>query len=40
MSTTGLPIFDDTVQQTNRWLNEIIDHAGDGTPSGDIDEST
>jgi hypothetical protein len=39
MSTTGLPLFDDTVQQTNRWLNEIIDHVGDGTPGGGVDEA-
>ena len=39
MSTTGLPIFDDTVQQTNRWLNEIIDHVGDGPPGGGVDEA-
>lgn len=37
---TGLPIFDDTVQQTNRWLNEIIEHVSDGVPSsGEIDEN-
>jgi uncharacterized protein (DUF2267 family) len=40
MSRTGLPIFDDTIQQTNRWLKEIIQHVGDGTPSDDIDENT
>jgi len=38
MSATGLPLFDDTVQQTNHWLNEIIDHAGDA-PDGDVDEA-
>lgn len=31
MSATGLPIFDDTVQKTNLWLNEILDHISAGT---------
>jgi uncharacterized protein (DUF2267 family) len=25
MSTTGLPVFDTTLQKTNMWLHEIMD---------------
>lgn len=28
MSATGLPVFDDTVQKTNIWLNEVMDELG------------
>jgi uncharacterized protein (DUF2267 family) len=28
MSSTGLDVFDKTLQTTNIWLNEIIDHIG------------
>lgn len=28
MSNTGLPIFDETIRQTNSWLNDILDHIG------------
>ena len=26
MSTTGLPVFDTTVQETNLWLKAVMDH--------------
>lgn len=38
MSSTGLPIFDDTLQQTNRWLSEILDHISEGTWDSDDKE--
>lgn len=28
MSATGLPVFDDTIQKTNIWLNEVMDELG------------
>jgi uncharacterized protein (DUF2267 family) len=37
MSTTGLEVFDTTVQTTNRWLNEIAEDIGpDGRHAYDV----
>lgn len=30
MSTTGLDVFDSTIQTTNQWLNDITDELGWG----------
>ena len=30
MSTTGLTVFDTTIQETNQWLNAIVEELGQG----------